>query len=139
MHRNSTFGLRSADEIVEEIIRKSVVDSDDFRDAVEEVVLGVLNLKMGGKGKAKRIKDHRISESDKNTIAVRVTELLHLLLSEQVEKIVARSIQSQITSIVSALVNEKKRKVLKRIEKNYRLLKYEIDKLQQYQRKKPSK
>ena len=115
MHGNIISSLRSADEIVEGIIQRSVVDSDDFRGAVQEVLSGVLNMKMGGKGKAKHIKDHRISESDKNTIAVRVTELLHLLLSEQVEKILARSIHFQIISIVSALVNEKKRKVLQRL------------------------
>ena len=122
-------------ELFERVLWTATISEVLFR-----VVLGLLNMKMGGKGKAKRIKDHRISESDKDTVAVRVTELLHLLLSEQVEKIVARSIQSQITSIVSALVNEKKRKILQKIEKkNYRLLKYEIDKLQQDQRRKPSK
>ena len=53
MHGNIISGLRSADEIVEGIIRRSVVDSDDFRGAVQEVLSDVLNMKMGGKGKAK--------------------------------------------------------------------------------------
>ena len=54
MHGNIISSLRSADEIVEGIIQRSVVDSDDFRGAVQEVLSGVLNMKMGGKGKAKR-------------------------------------------------------------------------------------
>ena len=87
-------------ELFERVLWTATISEVLFR-----FVLGLLNMKMGGKGKAKRIKDHRISESDKDTVAVRVTELLHLLLSEQAEKIVARSIQSQIISIVSALVN----------------------------------
>ena len=54
VHGNIISSLRSADEIVEGIIRRSVVDSDDFRGAVQEVLSDVLNMKMGGKGKAKR-------------------------------------------------------------------------------------
>ena len=39
--------------LLRETIRRSGVDCDDFRGAVQEVLSGVLNMKMGGKGKAK--------------------------------------------------------------------------------------
>lgn len=119
-------GQRASGSLTDKVLRQCEGLIEGLSDDVQDGVLASLNPKSSSKTKK--------GSNDCDAIAAKVAEILLPLLTSQIERIVHKCIQSTVTAVTSVF-EEENNKTLAKLEQTNFMLRYEVDKLEQYSRR----